>query len=155
MADIDDIGALLGRVPTPEIDDVRALKTNWLYCLLVHVRDDTPEQIRRNVERCVPVYVKHHGAIVDMTASFQFVAFGVHGQAKTECRERSRAVVNELRATCGEDVRILAFDGDLAYGNIGTDERMNYTVFVPKFDRFLAALLKTEFGGITELGTLL
>jgi hypothetical protein len=154
MAEIDDIRALLARTPMPEIDDIRALKTNWLYCLLVQVRDDTPEETQRNVEQCVPIYVRHHATIVDLTASFQFIAFGVHGEAKKECRDRSRAAAKELLAECGDTLRMVAFDGDMAYGNIGTDQRMNYTVFVPKFDRFLGALLNTEFGRITELESL-
>jgi hypothetical protein len=137
-----------------EIDDVRALKTNWLYCLLVQVRDDTPEETQRNVEQGIPIYVRHHGAIMDLTASFQFIAFGVHGELKETCRDNSRAASKELLAECGENVRVVAFDGDMTYGNIGTDARMNYTVFVPKFDRCLAALLNTEFGCITELGSL-
>lgn len=155
MADIyDDLRAVLARPPVPDGDELRALKANWLYCLLVQVRDDTAEEIRRNVELCVPVYQKYRGTILDMTASFQFVAFGVHGQPKEESRDRSRAVVDELMAECAESVRIVAFDGDMTYGNIGTDICMSYSVLVPKFDRLLTALLNTEFGCVTELGLL-
>jgi|GraSoiStandDraft_26_1057304.scaffolds.fasta_scaffold227774_2 hypothetical protein len=159
MADIDDdirelLARLATRVPASEMEDLRALKTNWLYCLLVRVRDDTAEDIRRNVERCVPVYLKHDGLVVDMTAWFQLVAFGVHGQPKEESRDRSRALVNDLMAECRESIRIVAFDGEMAYGNIGTDNFMSYSILIPKFDRFLVALLNTEFGHVTELGSL-
>jgi hypothetical protein len=158
MADADKIRAVLEKAlaeaPAADTGDIRALKTNWLYCLLVQVRDDTSEDIRRNVERCIPVYLKHRGVIVDMTASFQFVAFGVHGQPQEECRKGSRAAVNELLTTCGENIRIVAFDGEMAYGNVGTESCMSYSVLVPKFDRFLEALLNTEFGSVTQLSSL-
>ena len=100
------------------------------------------------------MYLKHDGLIVDMTAWFQLVAFGVHGQPKEESRDRSRAVVNDLMAECRESSRIVAFDGEMTYGNIGTDNFMSYSVLVPKFDRFLVALLNTELGCVTELGSL-
>ena len=151
---LDNLRALLAREPMPDIEDIRALKTNWLYCLLVQVRDDTPEETRRNVEQGIPVYVRHHGVILDLTASIQFTVFGVHDQGKEECRNNSRATSEELIASCGENIRGVAFDCEMAYGTIGKDHRMNYTVFVPKFDRFLAALLSAEFGRITELGSI-
>ena len=157
MADNDDdireLGHLLARL-VPDGAELPALKTNWLDCLLVQVRDDTAEETRRNVDRCVPVYLKHHGFFLDMTASFQLVVFGAHGQPKKQSHDRSRAVVNELMTECAEVVRIVAFDGDIAHGNIGTHNCMSYSVLVPKFGRFLVALLNTEFGCVTELGSL-
>lgn len=135
-------------------DDWRTLKTNWLYCLLVQVRDDTPEDMRCNAEQATLTFMKHHGVILDLTASLQFVVFGTFGEAKDKCRDDSSAASKELLLSLGNDIRIVAFDGNIAYGIIGADTRFNYTACVPKFDRFLAALLNTEYGRITELGSL-
>jgi hypothetical protein len=133
-------------------NDLGTLKTSWLHCLLVQVRDDTPDDIRRGVEQVIPICVKHRGTITDLMASIQLVAFGMLGGAREECRDDSRSAMEELRASLGGGVRIVAFEGDAAYGNVGTDRRMNYTILTPKFDRLLAALLDTDFGGVSELG---
>ena len=102
----------------------------------------------------VAICLINQGAIVDMMASIQLVAFGMefgHSSGSVGAiRRNSRMVSGELLATLRGDVRIVAFSGDIAYGNIGA-ERFAYTILPSKFDRFLAALLDTEFGGITEL----
>jgi hypothetical protein len=118
------------------------------------VRDETPEDMRCNAEQATLTFMKHHGVILDLTASLQFVVFGTFGEAKDKCRDDSSAASKELLLSLGNDIRIVAFDGNIAYGIIGADTRFNYTACVPKFDRFLAALLNTEYGRITELGSL-
>jgi hypothetical protein len=137
-----------------DLETLRALKTDWLYCLLAQVRDDTPEDIRCNIQQAIPICVKHCGLILDITASILFVAFGIHGGEKKENGDNSRSTLEELLASLNENIKVVSFDGDLPYGNIGTNQRMDYTILVPKFDRFIGALLSTEFGRVTELGSI-
>jgi hypothetical protein len=135
-------------------DDLRSLKTSRLYCLLVQVRDNTPDDIQRNVEQVIPIYAKHSGVIIDMIASIQLVLFGLFAATLQNMSDDSRETAEELLNLTEDQVRIVAFNGNISYGNIGTNNSMNYTACLPKFDRLLAALLGTEYGCITELGTL-
>jgi hypothetical protein len=88
--------------------------------------------------------------------SIQLVAFGTHTWSGTpeDCHRNSKITSGELIASLREEIGIVAFNGNISYGNIGSDQRFTYTIVVPKFDRFLAALLNTEFGRLTELGAL-
>lgn len=135
-------------------DHLRSLRTNWLYCLLAQVRDDTPEDIQRNVEKSVPICGKHHGIVMDLIASIQFVVFVIHGNSREESRDNCRAATHELLSLLGSGIRMVTFDGNISHGNIGTANRMNYTAPIPNFDRVLAALPKAEYGSIIELGSL-
>ena len=139
-------------LPKDRGDDVRALKTHWFYCLLAQVRDDTADTIRSNAERAIPIYVKHHGVIMDLMASVHFVAFGMIGENRETAQGGSQAASRELMAVLGDDIKIVTFDGPIAHGNIGTDARLAYTACVPDFGRMLAALVDTKYGGITDLG---
>lgn len=132
--------------------DLRSIRTRRLNCLLSQVRDRTPEEIRLNVERAVNIYAHNHGVILDMLSSIQLVVFGLT-EASEDQRRNWKAASKELIASLRADIRVVAFEGDIAYGNIGTDTRMNYTVLLPEFDRLLAALLATEFGQVNKLGT--
>jgi hypothetical protein len=141
--------------------DARALnyKTAWLYCLLVQVRDDAPEDIQRTVAQVIPICLEQHGLVFDMMASIQLVAFGKifragDGIPVEEFHHKSRTACTELLTTLGSKVKIVAFSGDISHGNIGGEGRFNCTILVPKFDRVLTALLNTEFGCMTDLGSL-
>ena len=153
-----DAKALLRRVAeavgSVDANTIRTLKTGWLYCLLGQVRDDTPEDIRRNVERAVSIYAEHHGVILDLIASMHLIVFGMFADASEKSRGDSRAASKDVLVALGEDVRLVAFEGAITYGNIGTDRRMDYTALLPHFDRLLTALLNTNFGQITELGSI-
>ena len=50
--------------------------TTRLSCLLIQVRDDTPEQAQRNIAQIILICTAAGGVIFDMMASIQLVAFG-------------------------------------------------------------------------------
>jgi hypothetical protein len=138
----------------PEKLDLTRLTTKWLCCLLLQVRDDSPEDIQCNIAPIIPICLQNNGLIVDMMASIQLVAFGEIANIKCSIensRQNCRNSVNEILKLLDKNIKIVAFEGNLAVGNIGAGQRFNYTVLVPKFDRLLAALLNTEHGHVTEL----
>lgn len=127
-----------------------------LYCLLLQVRDDTPDDIARNVERAVPICMENRGVIFDTAASMLLVVFGAfefNGPVEQRSDDSSTTMQKLLRAL-GADVRIVAFSGDFRVGNIGSSQRFSFTVLLPKYGRYVAALLDTEFGHVTELGSI-
>jgi hypothetical protein len=132
----------------------RELKTAWLDCLLIQVYDDNSADISRNVERVVSICLQNQGVVLDLMASIQLVAFGIfafQSGSKEEIRGYSSTTLDELIAALGKDVRIVRFSGDTSYGNVGGAERFAFTIAPNNFDRFLAALLSTDFGCVTEL----
>ncbi|MFZ2008085.1 MAG: hypothetical protein WB697_05940 [Stellaceae bacterium] len=133
---------------------MRELKTTWLYCLLAQVREGSADTIWSNAERAIPIYVKHHGMIMDLMVSVHFVAFGMIGENRETAQRNSQAAARELMAALGDDIKIVTFDGSIAHGNIGTGSRLAYTACVPDFSRMLAALVDAKYGGITELGSI-
>ncbi len=126
-----------------------------LYCLLLQVRDDTSEDISENIARTVPICLENNGVILDMAASVQLVAFGAQdfGGPVEQRRDDSGKTSAQLLAALGTDVRIVSFSGDFGVGLVGTNRHISYTVLLPKYDRFLRALLDTEFGQMTDLGS--
>jgi hypothetical protein len=139
--------------PVPSPTDAFDLKTSWLYCLLVQVRDDTAADVRRNGEQAMAV-CQRRGVIMDIMASVQLVIFGYPDGTQEQCRTNGQSTAAELQASLGDDVRVVAFYGDVTHGLLGTKERFDYATLLPKFDRFLSALLATEWGRVTEFGPL-
>jgi hypothetical protein len=138
-------------VPSPT--NAPDLKTNWLYCLLIQVRDDTAADVRRNGEHAMAI-CQRSGVIADIMASIQLVIFGFPDGTQEQCRTNGQVTAAELQASLGDDVRVVAFYGEVTHGVVGTKQRFDYSILVPKFDRFLSALLGTGWGHVTEFGSL-
>jgi prevent-host-death family protein len=95
----------------------RLEQDRYLYCLFCQVRDETPEEVRCNVEKVVRVCVAKQGTIVEMMASLQLVVFGAPlTRPLEELRQSWGAASEELLAALGRDIRIVAFSGNLAFG---------------------------------------
>lgn len=141
-----DVEELL-RDPAP----ARAAEMRLLHCLLVQVRDDTLEQVQLQDAQAIPIYAKRHGVILHLMGSVHFVTFGVFDDTKGADLTNFRAAIAELRTIFAGNVRIVAFSGEMLVGNFGTSDHMSYTAVAPKFDRFLKALVNTEFGQVVEM----
>jgi hypothetical protein len=136
---------------SPEKLDL-TFSVTWLHCLLIQVRDDTPEDTQRNVAQIVPICLNNDGVIFDLMASIQLVGFGKlfrSDKTQQEYNHNSLNASSEILGCLGSNVRIVSFCGDIPYGNFGGDRRLAFTIAPPKFDRFMAALLDTKFGQIT------
>jgi hypothetical protein len=129
------------------------LKSAWLCCLLIQVRDDNPAELSRNAKAAIRISLKNAGVILAIMASIQLVAFGLfpfQGRSEEEVRGNSRNAAEGLIADLGEDVKIVEFSGDMPYGNIGDSRQFAFGIAPSNFDRFLARLLATEFGSVTR-----
>ena len=89
--------------------------------------------------------------LMHLMGSVHFVTFGAFDYTKGADLNNFRAAIAELQATFGDDVRIVAFSGEMSVGNYGTGEYMSYTAVAPNFGRFLKAPVDTGFGQIFEL----
>lgn len=128
--------------------------TAWLHCLLIQVRDDTPDDTQRNITHIVPICLNNDGVIFDLMASIQLVGFGKlfrSNKTQEEHRHNGLNASNEILKTLGSNTRIVSFSGEIPYGNFGEDRRFAFTIGPPKFDRFMAALLETEWGRISDV----
>jgi hypothetical protein len=118
--------------------------------LLVQVRDDPVGQVQLYDAQAIPIYLKHDGVLMHLMGPVHFVSFGAFDNTKGADLTNFRAAITELRTTFEHNIRIVAFSGEMLVGNFGTSDHMSYTAVAPKFERFLKALVNTEFGQVTE-----
>jgi len=123
-----------------------------VHFLLIQVRDETFLDAERNVGTAIEICHKMGGTIMAVASSFLFVTFGATVQKEDNVRDSASAASEHLSATLGNNVKIISFSGNTAYGIYGTSNFMVYGAIIPIFDRYLGELCRVSFGQIVEMG---
>ncbi len=111
--------------------------------ILLQVRDDTDEDIRRSLPRALDVILDAGGMIESIMSSH--VAASFDHRSPISLHE-----MKDLSARLGPDVRSIYFFAERLRGSYGSKRRLTYGTIVPDIGALLEELHQLEFGASKE-----
>jgi len=127
----------------PESVSMPPLSREAVGYILLQVRDDTTEDISRNIPLVLDLICDEGGMIESILSSHVAASFDHRSPISPE---RMRA----LSAKLGPDVRSIYFFGELLRGNFGSKRRLTYGTIVPDMGALFEELHQLEFGAAKE-----
>ena len=111
--------------------------------ILLQVRDDTDEDIRRNLPRALDLIWVAGGMTESLLSSHVAASFDHRSPISPQ-------QMKDLSARLGPDVRSIYFFAELLRGNYGSTRRFTYGTIVPDMGALLEELHQLEFGASKE-----
>lgn len=112
--------------------------------VLLQVRDDTAEDISRNVSEVIELLVREGAVIEGILSSIVAAVFPLKPAA-------DGMEIEAALGRLGPNVRAAYQNGEHMRGMFGSPARMTYGTLVPDMSTMLEALLHSEFGTATRL----
>jgi len=128
----------------PEKLEMGKRKINFAL-ILVKEDSSTEDKISEVVN-----YARKHDAMIDsITGTFITVYFGVPLDQPDQ-KEMRVAFINEIYENMGSSLTIVHGECECSVGNVGNENRMNYTALLPEYKSKLNKLTNLDFGQIIE-----
>ena len=126
-------------------------KQSSICFVLLHVRDDSPNQAHAHLSTAIDTIVDC-GGVADLMCSCVLAIFGHPiGAGPDKTRIQRDVSISRLVAALGKNVRLIYGDTDGLVGNIGSRQRVHYGSLIPDFPRYLATLVALEFGQAVQI----
>ena len=128
----------------PEELEMKKRKINFIL-ILVKEASDTAETIGKVVN-----FARKHDVMIDaITGTLISIYFGIPLDQPDQKKMRV-AFVNEISESLGPSLSMVHGECECPIGNVGNENRMNYTALLPEYKSKLNKLTNLDFGQIID-----
>lgn len=134
----------LRKLENPDALTRTPLSLEKMVFALIQVRDDTAEDIQRNLTAAIDVVLNEGAMIESVLSSYVAVSFD-HRSSMTMQRMPALAVA------LGPNARSVYQGGEYLRGIVGSDRYFSYGSIIPRFGALFEELHRLEFGASKEI----
>ena len=143
---------LVDKIMKADPADTSYLRTEMTHFqfVLVHVKEDEPEETTKTIAKVVETTCANGGTIGNMACSLIVLYLGLP-YPKHDSPEARQNLVAALIREGGDRIRVVHGQCDGLAGLFGSQKRMNYGALIPNFSGALKTLLSVELGTAVEI----